>query len=89
MKTVPMWIVGTAAVMGSLWFLTWHRYACDDADEAWLDPGQPPAQVTLPLVPAAHGVSSPMSCNSGFRSRCYPDVLATAKEVISEVMGGE
>lgn len=79
---VPVWAVGGLAVMGGLWFLTWHSYARDDADDAWLDPGQPPAQVGLPLVPLAHGVASPMSCNTGFRSRCYPDLLATARQVL-------
>lgn len=79
---VPIWIVAGVALFGGLWFLTWHRYANDDADESWLDPGQPPAQVALPLTPGAHGTASPMSCNTGFRSRCYPDVLATAQAAL-------
>lgn len=79
---MPMWVLGFVAVMGGLGFLAWHSYARDDDDEAWLDPGQPPAQVALPLIPAGHGSGSPMSCNTGFRSRCYPDVLATAQAVL-------
>lgn len=71
-----MWLVSGVIVVGCIGFLTWHSYARDPEDEAWLDPGQPPAQVALPLTPA-HGGGSPMSCNVGFRSRCYPDVLAT------------
>lgn len=78
---VPMWVLGFVAVMGGLGFLTWHGYARDDGDEAWLDPGQPPAQVALPLTPA-HGSGSPMSCTTAFRSRCYPDVLATAQAAL-------
>lgn len=76
---IPMVVVGALAVFGGLWFLTWHAYARDDADEQWLDPGQPPAMATLPLVPGAHGTGNPMSCNQGFRSRCYPDLLAEAR----------
>lgn len=86
---LPMWIILGIALFGGVWFLSWHRWANDPDDEAWLDPGQPPAQVMLPLVPAAHGTGSPMSCNTGFRSRCYPDVLATAKQVIAEAMDGD
>lgn len=81
----PVWIVGFIVVMGALGFLTWHSYARDDDDEAWLDPGQPPAQVMLPLTPAAHGSGSPMSCGDAFRGRCYPDVLATAQAVLKGV----
>jgi hypothetical protein len=80
-RSVPGWLVGAVAVMAGLGYLTWHKFANDDSDEAWLDPGQPPAQVALPLV-SAHGSASPMSCNTGFRSRCYPDVLATAEAVL-------
>lgn len=79
--SVPGWLVGGVAVMAGLGFLTWHKFANDDSDEAWLDPGQPPAQVALPLV-SAHGGGSPMSCNGGFRSRCYPDVMASAEAVL-------
>jgi hypothetical protein len=79
---VPMWVVGGVVVLGGLGFLAWHSYARDDDDEAWLDPGQPPAQVALPLVPLSHGNGSPMSCNGAFRSRCYPDVMATASAVL-------
>jgi hypothetical protein len=76
-REVPMWLLGGVVVLAGLGFLTWHGYARDPDDEAWLDPGQPPAQVALGLVPA-HGAGSPMSCNTGFRSRCYPDVMAAA-----------
>lgn len=79
---VPVWLLLGAAVFGGVWFLTWHSYANDDADEEWLDPGQPPAMVALPLTPGAHGTGTPMSCNTGFRSRCYPDVLATARAAL-------
>ena len=89
MRAVPIQIVIGVALLASLGFLVWHQYATDPEDDAWLDPGQPPAQVMLPLVPAAHGTASPMSCNTGFRSRCYPDLLATAREVIAEVMDGD
>lgn len=85
-RDVPMWVVGGVVVMGGLAFLAWHGYARDGDDEQWLDPGQPPAQVTLPLVPLAHGSGSPMSCNQGFRSRCYPDVMATADAVMKGAM---
>lgn len=81
---VPVLVVLGVATFGGLWFLTWHRFANDDGDESWLDPGQPPAQVGLPLVPGVHGTSSPMSCNTGFRERCYPDVLAAAKDAMRE-----
>lgn len=84
---VPVWVVGGLTLFGGLWFLTWHSYARDDEDEQWLDPGQPPAMVTLPLTPGAHGTASPMSCNAGFRSRCYPDILATAQEALRGVVG--
>lgn len=77
-KSVPGFIVAGVVGLACLGFLTWHSYARDPDDEAWLDPGQPPTMVALPLVPLAHGAGSPMSCNTGFRSRCYPDVLATA-----------
>ena len=80
-RAVPMWIVAGVAVMASLGFLTWHKFTNDDSDEAWLDPGQPPAQAALPLVPA-HGTCSPMSCNTGFRSRMYPDVMATLSATV-------
>lgn len=80
---VPMWVFGGVIVLGCLGFLTWHSYARDDDDERWLDPGQPAAQVALPLVGASHGCGSPMSCNTGFRSRCYPDVLAQASAMLS------
>lgn len=80
-RDVPLWLVGGVAVLASLGFLTWHKFANDPDDDAWLDPGQPPAQVALPLVPA-HGSASPMSCNTGFRSRCYPDVLATVEATV-------
>lgn len=83
---VPVFVVAVLALGGGLWFLTWHSYARDDADEQWLDPGQPPAMVALPLTPGAHGTASPMSCNQGFRSRCYPDLLATAQEALRGVM---
>lgn len=82
---VPVWLVGAIAVFGGLWFLTWHGYSRDDADESWLDPEQPPAMVAMPLIPGVHGSGSPMSCNQGFRSRCYPDVLATAQEALKAV----
>lgn len=82
---VPVWIVGAIAVFGSLAFLTWHSYSRDDDDETWLDPEQPPAMVAMPLIPGVHGVGSPMSCNTGFRSRCYPDVLASARDVLKGV----
>ena len=84
-RNVPGWLVGSAAVMAGLGYLTWHKYANDDSDEQWLDPGQPPSQVALPLV-SAHGSASPMSCNQGFRSRCYPDLLATAQAVLKGAM---
>lgn len=79
---VPVAVVLALALFGGLWFLTWHKFANDDADEHWLDPGQPPQMVGLPLVPGAHGTSSPMSCNTGFRSRCYPDLLQVAGDAI-------
>ena len=79
---VPMWLLGGIVVFGGIGYLTWHSYARDPDDEAWLDPGQPPAQVALPLTPASHGAGAPMSCNTGFRSRCYPDVLATASALL-------
>lgn len=82
----PMWLIGGVVALGALGFLAWHSYARDDEDETWLDPGQPPAQVMLPLTPASHGSGSPMSCNTGFRSRCYPDVLATAEAVLKGAM---
>lgn len=85
---VPVWIVGALALFGGVWFLTWHRYENDPEDNDWLNPHQPPAMVAMPQIPA-HGTCSPMSCNTGFRSRCYPDVLATAREVISEFMDGD
>lgn len=85
MRNVPIQIVAALGVLGALGFLTWHRYACDPEDDAWLDPGQPPAQVALPLAPGVHGSGSPMSCNVGFRSRCYPDVMAT---LTAAVQGG-
>lgn len=83
---VPMWLVGGVGVLACLGFLTWHSYARDPDDEVWLDPGQPPAQAALPLTPGAHGTGSPMSCNAGFRSRCYPDVLATASAMLKGAM---
>lgn len=85
-RNVPMWLLGGLAVFGGIGFLTWHSFARDDDDDAWLDPGQPPVQVALPLTPAAHGGGSPMSCTTGFRSRCYPDVLATASAVLKGEM---
>lgn len=85
-RDVPIWLVAGITVFGGIWFLSWHQFANDDADESWLDPGQPPQMVALPLAPGVHGTSSPMSCNVGFRSRCYPDLLATAKEAIREVL---
>ncbi len=81
-RDTPMWVVGGVAVLGCVGFLTWHSYARDPDDDVWLDAGQPPAQVALPLVPLAHGAGSPMSCSTGFRSRCYPDVLATAQAAL-------
>lgn len=74
---VPALVVFGVAAFAGVWFLTWHRFANDDADTEWLDPGQPPAQVALPTVPGVHGSGSPMSCNDAFRGRCYPDVLAS------------
>lgn len=84
---VPVWVVGLVVALGALGFLTWHSFATDPDDEQWLDPGQPPAQVMLPLVPAQHGGGPPMSCNTGFRSRCYPDVLATAQMLLGGTGG--
>lgn len=81
-RNPPMWLLGGIVILGGVTFLTWHSYSQDPDDEAWLDPGQPPAAVAMPLAPA-HGTGSPMSCNQGFRSRCYPDVLATATALIS------
>lgn len=81
-RDVPMWLVAGLVAMAGLGFLTWHTYARNPDDEQWLDPGQPPAQVALPLVPLAHGTGSPMSCNVGFRSRCYPDAMAAASAVL-------
>lgn len=81
-RAVPMWLVAGVAVVGGIAFLTWHGYARDPDDEQWLDPGQPPAQVALPLVPLAHGCGSPMSCNDAFRGRSYPDVMATLSAVV-------
>lgn len=81
-KNMPMLLLFGGALFGGLWFLTWHSYARDDDDLQWLDPGQPPAQVLLPLVPAQHGTYSPMSCNGAFRSRCYPDLLCTVRELL-------
>lgn len=78
---VPMWAVSGVIVLGCVGFLAWHSYARDPEDEAWLDPGQPPAQVALPLT-SAHGSGSPMACSTGFRSRCYPDTLATASAAL-------
>lgn len=81
-RSVPGLVVALVIGLGCIGFLTWHSYARDPDDDAWLDPGQPPAQVGLPLVPLAHGCGSPMSCNTGFRSRAYPDVLATAQAAL-------
>lgn len=81
-RNMPMWVIGGVAFMAALGYLTWHTYARDPDDDQWLDPGQPPAMVALPLVPLAHGTGSPMSCNGGFRGRCYPDVLATAAAMV-------
>lgn len=83
MKNVPMQVVAGLALLGAVGFLTWHRYASDPEDDAWLDPCQPPAQVALPLAPGVHGSGSPMSCNVGFRSRCYPDVMASLAAAVS------
>jgi hypothetical protein len=77
-----MWLVAGFALVGGVAFLTWHAYAQDPDDEAWLDPQQPPTAVAIPMV-SAHGSGPPMSCSTGFRSRCYPDVLASAHALIS------
>jgi len=82
---VPILVVAGVAVFGGLAFLTWHSFANDDADESWLDPGQPPAMVAMPLVPGVHGSASPMSCNEAFRGRCYPDVLASVVDAVKGV----
>ena len=82
-RQVPLTVVAGLAVLGSVGFLAWHQFARDDNDEAWLDPGQPPAQMALPLVPLQHGCGSPMSCSQGFRSRGYPDTMATLSAVVA------
>lgn len=70
-----VWLAG-AAVLGVA-FLCWHSFErAGDEDPQWLDPGQPPAQVGLPLVPGVHGCGSPMSCNDPLRGRAYADTLA-------------
>lgn len=71
-----------AALFGGLWFLAWHSYARDEDDQEWLDPGQPPAQVAMMLVPGQHGSGRQVDCATGFRSRCYPDLLQTARAAI-------
>lgn len=81
-RDVPMWVVAGVVMVAGVGFLAWHSYARDDNDETWLDPEQPPAQVMLPLAPLTHGLGAPMDCGGAFRSRCYPDVLATAAALL-------
>jgi hypothetical protein len=81
-RDAPGWIIGTVVALMGLWFLTWHAYARDEEDDAWLDPGQPPVALAMPLAPAAHGGGTPMSCNDAFRSRCYPDTLQVCLQAL-------
>ena len=80
-RSVPPVVIGGLVVLGALGFLTWHSFARDPEDDAWLDPGQPPAQVAQMLVPA-HGCGAPMACSPAFRSRAYPDVMVAAAAMV-------
>lgn len=86
LKAVPplAWL-GLVLVAG-LGVLAWHRYALDDQDTDWTGAKETPAPLmaALPLTPGQHGSGTPMSCNTGFRSRSYP-VSLTASE--SSVIG--
>lgn len=55
-KRVPVALWFACAVVVCLAVLVWHRYALDDEDTDWLDPGQPPINVDVNMHATVAGV---------------------------------
>lgn len=53
LKAIPPWVWLLLVAVGGTVVMIWHRYYQDDQDRDWLDPQQPPVNVTIPVNAAA------------------------------------
>lgn len=80
LKDVPPWAwVVLTAVLG-VGALAYHKYAQDDTDTDWTQArdSQPPMRAPYPNSPGTESPGRPMGVSAAFRSRAYPDSLASA-----------
>lgn len=82
----PVAWLGAAFLLG--WAgLAWHRYSLDKDDRDWTTPSEIQPQVEGIYSPTpGPGTGRPMDTSAGFRSRGYPDNLASAAfSIIGEI----